>query len=485
MRACLARTLLGPCLAGVLRAIVWRMASSYLDTDDDIAALATPQGQGALAVVRVSGPGSLARMARAFSRPDALLAAPGHTAVVGHVLGADGLAVDEAVLLVFRGPASYTGQDGIDLSCHGGLASAARVLAALEAAGFRPALPGEFTFRAFAGGKMDLARAEAVGELVAARTVAAQADALARLSGGLSKELEAIKTELVRLAAACALRLDYGDDEAPEGFEAELPTLEACRKSCNDLAATFTVGRLLQDGASIAAAGRTNAGKSSLFNRLLREERAIVSEVHGTTRDYVEAALDLDGIPVRLLDTAGVRQTDDPVEAEGVRRSRLVASGADLVLYVVDAIVGLFPEDESFLNAHPDALRVWNKVDSPRAFPAPPGWLAVSAETGAGEPALITAIKAALLGRAGLTVSGDTSVAGPGGARISNARQKAALTKAAEALGDAQEAIKAGESLDMVAVDLSGALSALGEITGETTPEDILDSLFSNFCVGK
>jgi tRNA modification GTPase len=420
------------------------------------------------------------------------------------------VAVDEAVLLVFKGPASYTGQDGIDLSCHGGPASVARVLAALEAVGFRPALPGEFTFRAFAGGKMDLARAEAVGELVAARTVAAQADALARLSGGLSLRISDIKTELVRLAAACALRLDYGDDEAPEGFEAELPALVACRISCSDLAATFAVGRLLQDGASIAAAGRTNAGKSSLFNRLLREERAIVSEVHGTTRDYVEAALDLDGIPVRLLDTAGVRQTEDPVEAEGVRRSRLVASGADLVLYVVDAIVGLFPEDESFLVAHPDALRVWNKIDSPRAFPAPPGWVAVSAETGAGEPALIAAIKAALLGHHGTAAPSSkdprsansspaesspadsrpvgasvTSSTGSGGARISSARQKAALTKAADALEDAEAAIRSGESLDMVAVDISAALSALGEITGETTPEDILDSLFSNFCVGK
>lgn len=461
------------------------MASSYLDTDDDIVALATPQGQGALAVIRLCGPGSLARMARAFNRPDALLAAPGHTAVVGQVLGADGAAVDEAVLLVFKGPASYTGQDGIDLSCHGGPASAIRVLAALEAVGFRPALPGEFTFRAFAAGKMDLARAEAVGELVAARTVAAQADALARLTGGLSFELASIKAELLRLAAACALRLDYGDDEALEGFETELPALEACRKACNDLAATFAVGRLLQDGASIAAAGRTNAGKSSLFNRLLREERAIVSEVHGTTRDYVEAALDLDGIPVRLLDTAGVRQTEDPVEAEGVRRSRLVTSGADLVLYVVDAIVGLFPEDESFLATHPDALRVWNKIDSPRAFPAPLGWVAVSAETGAGEPQLISAIKNALLGRADPTVSGGLAAPSPGAARISSARQKASLTKAACALEDAQEAISSGESLDMVAVDLSAALSALGEITGETTPEDILDSLFSNFCVGK
>ncbi|OHD79948.1 MAG: tRNA uridine-5-carboxymethylaminomethyl(34) synthesis GTPase MnmE [Spirochaetes bacterium RIFOXYC1_FULL_54_7] len=461
------------------------MASSYLDMEDDIAALATPQGQGALAVVRVCGPGSVVRMARAFSRPEALQAAPGHTAVVGHVLGADGAAVDEAVLLVFKGPASYTGQDGVDLSCHGGPASATRVLAALEIVGFRPALPGEFTFRAFAGGKLDLARAEAVGELVAARTVAAQADALARLSGGLSREIESIKTELVRLAAACALRLDYGDDEAHEGFDEELPALSNCRKDCSDLAATFAVGRLLQDGASIAAAGRTNAGKSSLFNRLLREERAIVSEFHGTTRDYVEAALDLDGIPVRLLDTAGVRQTDDPVEAEGMRRSRLVASGADLVLYVVDAIVGLFPEDESFLAAHPGALRVWNKIDSPRAFPAPEGWLAVSAETGAGEPWLIAAIKAALLGHAGPTVSGASPSAGPAGVRISSARQKAALIKAASALGDAESAIKSRESLDMVAVDLSAALSALGEISGETTPEDILDSLFSNFCVGK
>jgi tRNA modification GTPase len=186
------------------------------------------------------------------------------------------------------------------------------------------------------------------------------------------------------------------------------------------------------------------------------------------------------------------------VEAEGVRRSRLVASGADLILYVVDAIVGLFPEDESFLAIHPDALRVWNKVDSPRALPAPQGWLAVSAETGAGEPALIAAIKAALLGHEGIADTtrtgvsgsvvvgtGSVSTLGHPRARISSARQKAALIRAADALGDARDSIKAGESLDMVAVDLSAALSALGEITGETTPEDILDSLFSNFCVGK
>jgi tRNA modification GTPase len=455
------------------------MRRTYLDTDDDIAALATPPGCGALAVVRVCGPGCITRLAGLFSRPDTLRAAAGHQALFGQLHATDGRLLDEVVALVFRGPASYTGQDGVDIMCHGGMVSADLVLAALAMAGFEAALPGEFTFRAFASGKLDLARAEAVAELVAARTADAQADALGRLTGGLSRQVADIKAALLRLSAACALRLDYGDDEAPESLDGELPVLDALRDSCQALADTFAVGRLLREGASIAAAGCTNAGKSSLFNRLLKEERAIVSELHGTTRDYVEAGLDLDGIPVRLLDTAGVRRTDDPVEAEGVRRTRQVAAGADVLLYVVDGIVGLSPEDHAFLEQHPAAVRVWNKIDSPKARPVPPGWVAFSAETGAGEPELVAAIRTALVG----PPAGTASLAGQ--VRIASPRQRDALIKAAAALADAGMALRDGLPLDMVAVDIAVALAAIGQISGETTPEDILETLFANFCVGK
>ena len=453
------------------------MAKGYLDVEDDIAALATPPGTGALAVVRATGPGSVDRLARAFSRPDALRAAAGYTAAYGRMLGADGRAVDEVVALVFRAPASYTGQDCVDVMCHGGQATVADVLDALEVVGFRGALPGEFTFRAFYNGKMDLSRAEAVSELVSARTSEARADAFSRLSGGLSRELSAIKAMLARAAAAFALRLDYGEDESPEDIVAELPILTKARAACEDLADSYTVGRVLRDGAVVALAGRTNAGKSSLFNRLLKEERAIVSSAPGTTRDYLEAELDLGGLPVRLVDTAGVRDSVDPVEAEGVRRSLLVADGADAVVYVVDATVGLSAEDQAFLAANPGAVMAWNKVDAPEAGPVPAGWIGVSAATGFGESGLAASIRSSLLG--GRESDGAAT------ARIGTARHRDALIRAGSSLGDAIAAIESGEPVDMAAVDVATALEALGEITGETTSEDILESLFSNFCVGK
>lgn len=458
------------------------MAKGYLDVEDDIAALATPPGTGALAVIRLSGPGSIGRFAEVFSRPDVLKATPGYSAAFGHVLGDDRRAVDDVVALVFRSPASYTGQDGIDIMCHGGQAAVAGVLQALDAAGFRRALPGEFTFRAFYHGKMDLARAEAVNELVLARTSEARADAFSRLAGGLSRELATIRKDLVRVAAACSLRLDYGEDEAPEDLAVELPAIKAARGSCLRLADSYTVGRVLRDGAVVALSGRTNAGKSSLFNRLLKEERAIVSSSHGTTRDFLEAELDLGGLPVRLVDTAGVRDSLDPVEAEGVRRARLVTVAADLAVHVVDGTVGIAPADEEFIASHPGAVLAWNKIDELSAAPVPPGWIGVSAVTGAGEAELAAAIRGALIGASG-AVSGQGAL--PAGIRIGTERHRSALLRAAASLADAAESIGSGEPVDMVAVDVASAIEAIGEISGETTSEDILESLFSNFCVGK
>jgi tRNA modification GTPase len=460
------------------------MVKGYLDVEDDIAALATPSGTGALAVIRLSGPGSIDRFAEVFSRPDVLRATAGYSAAFGNVHGTERRVIDEVVALVFRAPASYTGQDGIDIMCHGGQATVAGVLSALDSAGFRRALPGEFTFRAFYNGKMDLARAEAVNELVLARTSEARADAYSRLSGGLSRELAAMRKDLIRIASACALRLDYGEDETPEDLSVELPAIKAARDSCLRLADSYTVGRVLRDGAVVALSGRTNAGKSSLFNRLLKEERAIVSSSHGTTRDFLEAELDLGGLPVRLVDTAGVRDSDDPVEAEGVRRALLVAVAADLVVHVVDATAGISAADAEFVRDHPGAVLAWNKIDETSAAPVPPGWIGVSAVTGAGEAELVAAIRMALVGAgSGGLASGRGSV--PAGIRIGTERHRAALVRAASSLGDAEESIANGEPVDMIAVDVATAIEAIGEISGETTSEDILESLFCNFCVGK
>lgn len=452
------------------------MARTYLSTQDDIAALATPSGAGALAVLRLAGPSSIERLSSVFSRPEVLKAAAGGNALYGKLVDAEGLSVDEVVAVVFRGPKSYTGQDSVDIMCHGGLATVEAALAALFAAGFMQALPGEFTYRAFSSGKMDLVRAQAVDELVSARTRGAQAEALARLGGALSRELEQLRRELLRLSAACALRLDYGEDENPEDFSVEAPALAAARGRCQALADSYAVGRLFAEGALVALAGRTNAGKSSLFNRLLKEERAIVSRQHGTTRDYLEAELDLGGIPLRILDTAGLRESEDPVEREGVRRSRLLADGADLIVYLADATVGLSPDDEAFLAERPEAIRVWNKVDDSGALPSPPGWLPLSALNGSGESELAAALLERLAGR--------PERAEPG-LRISSARQRDALLRCAGALADAEKALASGEPADIITLDLATAMAALGELTGENTSEDLLDSMFSNFCVGK
>jgi len=460
------------------------MAKGYLDIEDDIAALATPAGTGALAVLRVSGPGSVGRFSSVFSRPDVLRATPGYSAVFGTMHGPDRHAVDEVVALVFRSPASYTGQDSVDIMCHGGQATVAGLLSVLDSAGFRRALPGEFTFRAFYNGKMDLARAEAVNELVLARTSEARADAFSRLSGGLSRDLAAIRKDLIRIASACSLRLDYGEDETPEDLSVELPAIKAASEACRQLSDSYAVGKVLRDGAVVALSGRTNAGKSSLFNRLLKEERAIVSGSHGTTRDFLEAELDLGGLPVRLVDTAGVRDSDDPVEAEGVRRALLVAVAADAVVHVVDSTEGLAPLDVEFVQTHPRAILAWNKIDDPASKPAPAGWIGVSATTGQGESALAASIRSALIDGA---KAGSALVPGsiPAGIRIGTERHRSALLRAAAALEDAGESIEAGEPVDMTAVDVATAIEALGEISGETTSEDILESLFSNFCVGK
>lgn len=461
------------------------MAKGYLDIEDDIAALATPPGTGALAVLRVSGPSSVDRLARVFSRPDVLRGSKGYTACHGNILGSDGRAVDEVVALVFRAPASYTGQDGVDIMGHGGQEPSAAIMAVLVSAGFRRALPGEFTFRAFYNGKMDLARAEAVGELVSARTGAARADAFARLSGGLSRELSAIKDRLLGVAAAFALRLDYGEDESPDDIALVFPSLVAAREAIDRLRDSYTVGRALRDGVVVVLAGRTNAGKSSLFNRLLKEERAIVSSSPGTTRDYLEADLDLGGWPVRLLDTAGVRESIDPVEAEGVRRTLLAAGGADALIYVADATLGLLPDDEAFIEAHPGAVLAWNKIDKESSLPAPRGWVGVSAASGQGEAELVAAIILALVGSR--VEDGEYIASGsvPIAARIGTARHRDALARAARSLRDAESVLEAKEPVDMAAVDVATAIEALGEISGETTSDDILDALFSSFCVGK
>ncbi|MBN2049219.1 MAG: tRNA uridine-5-carboxymethylaminomethyl(34) synthesis GTPase MnmE [Spirochaetales bacterium] len=445
------------------------------DPDDAIAAPATPWGISALAVIRTTGCRCIEKVSTVFKPSDRLKKALGGMAVYGEVFNpADGSPADQVIALVFRAPASYTGQDTVELCCHGGIPSVRKVLDALKAAGFRDAGPGEFTLRAFLNGKVDLTQAEAVNELITAKTRRAHDLAFNRLSGALWKKVDEIKQSLVEVLSALELTLDYPEDEIEEPEEISLPTLSSARGKLQSLLKTYRTGRLFQQGIRLALAGRTNAGKSSLFNLLLREDRAIVSEIHGTTRDYLESWITMNGLPVLLLDTAGLRASDHPVEAEGIRRSEEIIENADLVLYLVDASRGLSAEDREYLEKSTDrVIPVWSKADIAAAEP-PEGFLPVSTVTDQGREDLERRIYESVLGTEPL----DAAV-------IDSERQKDCLTRALEALerfiGDVGEGIP----LDAASADLKEAVDALGEITGEVTSSDILQRMFSRFCVGK
>lgn len=446
---------------------------------DPIAALATPFGRSALAVIRTSGPGVIESLAKLFSGGGRIREAQGHTLHHGTLLNEEE-AVDEVVLALFRSPRSYTGEDSVEIYCHGSRPGIQRILDLLYTNGFRPAEPGEFTLRAFMNGKLDLTRAEAVREIADAQTSAAQELALDRLGGSIEGRINELKEGLVKLLAALSIQLDYPEEETGE-IPTDAGELERIAASLRDLAATYRTGRIYQEGVRVALGGRTNAGKSSLFNALLREDRAIVSEIHGTTRDYIEASLDVEGVPVLLFDTAGLREVKEEVEGEGIRRSRTILKQADMVLYLIDATEGPSEEDRNFLYGEPSAttervIPVWNKCDLPGAPPPPEGFLGVSALRAEGVAALLGEIRRRALPEE--RVRGGEPV-------IDSLRQKNLLERAADAVDHVIEGLEADMPADVLSLDLQEAVSALGEITGEVTTADLLETMFEGFCVGK
>ncbi len=385
--------------------------------------------------------------------------------------------VDEVLLAVYKAPRSYTGQDSAEIFCHGGLPVIQRVMSLLTRSGFRPAGPGEFTQRAFLNGRMDLTRAEAVNEIVRAKTDRARALALQRLSGAIEKRIKAARDALVELRAALEVMIDSPEDEP--GDVIDEARLDATAGMLESLTGTYRHGRIYQEGVAVAIAGATNSGKSSLFNLLLRQERAIVSEIHGTTRDWLEGMVNLSGIPVRLFDTAGLRPSTDPLEIEGMHRTEEVIRSADAIVYLVDGSKGVSAEDRTFMEEWAQAaplLPVWNKTDLPGVPSAPTGYASVSAATGHGLDSLEKAIADAVLG--GPTLESGEPL-------IDSQRQKDLIQRALGALARFREARARGITPDLLAVDLSDALEALGEITGEVTSAEVLDRMFSAFCVGK
>ena len=442
---------------------------------DVIFALATAWATSAIAVVRVSGEGCIRAVSNAIRSSSDISGAGSNSAIFCHLMDPkDGSKVDDVVLTVYRDGHGYTGEEAFEISCHGGLQVVRAVLAVMENLGFRQALPGEFTMRAFLHGKMDLTRAEAVNELINAQGRAGQKMALNRLNGALFKRINEIKAIILDIMSIVEVQLDYSEGEIGEDLEFPMDKLDSAISSLSGIRETFSTGRLFSQGARVVLAGPSNAGKSSLFNLLLKEERSIVSPTMGTTRDYIEAMCSIGGIPVRLYDTAGFRSlSESEIEEEGIRRSRSLMEVADIIIYMADATEES-ATDETVLS-DPRCIAVLNKTDLTDTRRE--GFLSLSVSTGAGFTELCNAIVFRLTSE--MVMPDDSAVI------IENERQKSDLQRAEKALQEARTAVENDLPLDIVSMDIQEALEALGELTGEVTTDDILDRIFGSFCVGK
>jgi len=480
---------------------------SYGD-DSPIVAFATTPGNSALTLIRCSGKGGIELFASIFESSVKIKDVPGNTVVHGWVTSIENnekINIDEVLVSVFRSPKSYTGEDSLDISCHGGNVAGKAVMEALKKAGFRDALPGEFTFRAFMNGKIDLTQSESVMELVSAKTDAARRNAVSRLCGSLHTEISEIKQLLVQVLASTEIYLDYSEDEISAESDAagraeiagKLPNKEIASEALERLQKLYpswNTERLYQEGVTVVIAGLPNAGKSNLFNAFLKEDRSIVTEIPGTTRDWIEAWINIKGIPIRLVDTAGIRETEDPVELIGVERSLELLKEAQIVLYLIDCTQGVTDKDRNFIleyaaqaeTSGQTYLLVWNKID---IAPLPQklstyvdlmykvkNAVSVSAKTGEGIDDLIYEIVSAILGAQKTT---DVS------ASLGTERQKKLVGTACASLQEAIEKADDNEPLDLIAPLLRESVNALGEITGEVSTADILEEMFSKFCVGK
>ena len=445
---------------------------------DTIAAIATAvaPGQGSVAIVRLSGPEAEAIGQQLFEAPGSQVW-DSHRVLYGHVVDpANGERVDEALLLLMRAPRSFTRETVVELHCHGGVVAVRRVMELVLAAGARRALPGEFSQRAFLHGRLDLTRAEAISEMITARSRRSAQLAMAGIDGGLQRRITALRERLLDQLAELEARVDFEEDLPPLDGNAVTAAIQQVRLELEQLVAEARQGELLRDGLRVAIVGRPNVGKSSLLNLLSQRERAIVTDLPGTTRDLLESELVLDGVPLTLLDTAGIRPTSDVVERLGIERSREALAAADAVLLLFDLSAGWTADDQQLRELVPEGaalLVVGNKADLAVGDQTPAD-VAISALTGAGRDALV----ARLLERCGASDVQGLQVA-------LNSRQRDLAASAAEALGRSLEAAAAQLPWDFWTIDLRGAVRSLGAITGEEVSEAVLDRVFSRFCIGK
>jgi len=450
---------------------------------DTIAAIATPPGPGGVGIVRVSGPRAWQIADGIFQSLEKPSAAKGGTFLHGKVIAADGAEIDEALCLIFRAPKSYTGEDTIEIQGHGGPVVLKKILRRCLDAGARMAEPGEFTKRAFLNGKLDLVQAEAVADLIHAQSDRAAKAALEQLEGGLSKKFNALYDGLMATAADIETTLDFVEDELPDDVFPNLgKKLDESFRQLEDLLATWDEGRLLREGARVVIMGRPNAGKSTLFNALLGHDRAIVTELPGTTRDILEETFVLDGVPLRILDTAGLRETECLIEQEGIRRARAHSAAADIAIYLIDSSQPVSPEDGLHLGKLNPASTVviLNKADKKITNNQYSITNIQMVETSLIKGAGIAEVKAAVAVKLG----GVSHT--PAHAVISE-RHRDLLETARIELEQARERIAEGGELGAApaAEHLRAALEALGQVTGRVYHNELLDNIFSRFCIGK
>jgi len=451
---------------------------------DTIAAISTPTGEGGIGIVRVSGPGAFAVAEKIFRSPRGknISDTPTHTILYGHIVDAEQI-IDEVLISVMKGPHTYTREDVVEINCHGGPVPLRKVLEAVLRNGARPALPGEFTQRAFLNGRIDLVQAEAVMDVITAKTDESKRIALEQLSGGLSETISAVRDAVMETCAHIEAYIDFPEEEIELSTVRELrESMERACSTVSGLIDTFEQGRFFREGLSVAIVGRPNVGKSSLLNALLKRDRAIVTDLPGTTRDTIEEYLNIGGVPVRIIDTAGIRESHDLPEQEGVKRSLRAIEGADLVLAVIDASEAVSEEDRQVLSrlGERKAIVVLNKVDLSEgerkddvqgAMTVP-----VSAKLGLG----IDELKDAILSQA---LSGGSEARE--GVIVTNVRQKNLLLLCRDSLRAAVRDLDSEKPLEIVALSLRDALQRLGEIVGVVTTDDILNKIFDDFCIGK
>lgn len=455
--------------------------------DDTITAISTPLGEGGIGIVRLSGINALQIIDSLFISPKGktIPQAKSHSIMYGEIHDAEtGNVIDEVLVSVMRAPDTYTREDVVEVNCHGGMLPLRKVLESVLKKGARLAMPGEFTQRAFMNGRIDLVQAEAVIDVIRSKTDESRRIALEQLSGGLSEEITDIRDSLTGICAHIEAFLDFPEDEIePETEETLLDRSGILYKRLDKLVGTYEDGRFYREGLSVAIVGRPNVGKSSLLNALLEKDRAIVTDVPGTTRDVIEEYLNINGLPVRIIDTAGIRESHDAPEQEGVRRSLRAIDDADLVISVFDGSTGLHEEDKEVIRRMngKNTIMVINKSDlavvvSDKDLSSGYPVVRLSAKEGEG----IDALKD--------TVTEQTLKGGREhreGVILTNMRHKVSIERARDAVRRGRERLKEHGPLEIVAIEFRDALQGLGEVVGVVTTDDILNKIFSDFCIGK